>query len=153
VDDSAGGRHLARTRIGRPLGWNIRQKFVWWRRVVEQTTTTDADGVLAVESTYAGTLRITGHRLDADAPAATATTRHEGVHIGSAITFPTSGCWEITGTAGEDTLTFTVYMLPRGEPMPNTAVRPSPSLAAMGVILLLAGSALAVAQRAFARHH
>jgi hypothetical protein len=53
----------------------ILQKFVWWRRVVDQTTTTDADGVLTVESTYAGTLRITGHRLDADSPPVTATTR------------------------------------------------------------------------------
>lgn len=129
----------------------ILQKFVWWRRVVDQTTTTDADGVLTVESTYAGTLRITGHRLDADSPPVTATTRHEGVHVGSAITFPTGGCWEITGTTGEDVLTFTVYMLPPGEPMPNTAIRASPPVTALGVILLLAGSALAVAQRAPAR--
>lgn len=130
---------------------SILQKFVWWRRVVEQTTITGADDVVTVESTYAGTLRITGRRLDADAPGVTATTRHEGVHVGSGITFPTGGCWEITGTAGEDILTFTVYMLPPGELMPNTAARPSLPVTTVGVILLLAGSALAVAQRAPAR--
>lgn len=130
---------------------SIQQKFVWWRRVVDQTTTTGDDGVLTVGSTYAGTLRITGRRLDADAAPAWATTRHEGVHVGSTITFPTGGCWEITGTAGEDLLTFTVYMLPPGEPMPDTAFRPSPPAATLGVILLVAGSALAVAQRTPAR--
>jgi len=126
---------------------SIRQKFVWWRRVVDQTTTTDTDGVVTAESTYAGSLRITGRRLDADAPPATATTRHEGVHVGSTITFPTGGCWEITGTAGEDILAFTVYMLPPGEAMPDTAIRSSPPVATLGLILLIAGSALAVAKR------
>lgn len=129
----------------RPDG-SIEQKFVWWRRVVDQTTSTN-DGVLSVTSSYAGDLRITGRRLDTPAPPATATTRPEGVHVGSAIRFPTGGCWEITGTAGDDVLTFTVYMLPPGEPMPNTAVLPSSPWATFGVVLLLAASGLALVQR------
>lgn len=127
---------------------SIRQKFVWWRRVIDQTIMTGSDGLLAVELVFAGELRITGRRLDADVAPATATTRPDGVHVGSTITFPSGGCWEITGAAGDDRLTFTVYMLRPNEPMPSTAVGSltAGSLHAtiLGVVLFLAGTALAV---------
>lgn len=100
---------------------SFKQKFVWWRRPVEQTVQT-VDGVVSVEVTFAGDLRISGRRLDLASDPLTATTTPEGVHVGSIITFPSGGCWEITGTAGADALTFTVYMLPPGEPLPNTAI-------------------------------
>jgi hypothetical protein len=129
---------------------SIRQKFVWWRRVIERTTVVGDDGVVRVEATYAGTLLITGRRLGATSPPATATTQHEGVHVGSTITFPTGGCWEVTGSAGEDVLTFVVYMLPPGAPMPDTAL-PPPSVQAsplarpaLVVILLVAAAVLAL---------
>lgn len=122
---------------------SIVEKFVWWRRVVEQTTST-VDGVLTAETTFAGELSITGRRLDGPAPAATARTQPEGVHVGSIITFPVGGCWEITGTAGQDSLTFTVYMLPPGGAMPNVALpTPSPWIP-WGVALLLSASVLAI---------
>jgi hypothetical protein len=100
---------------------SFKQKFVWWRRPVNQTVGT-VNGVASTEVTFAGELRISGRRLDVASDPLTAATNREGVHVGSTITFPGGGCWEITGTAGEDAMTFTVYMLTPGEPLPNTAM-------------------------------
>lgn len=102
-------------------GGTIVTKFVWWRRPVEGVET--EAGV--VETRFAGDLSITGARIAAPDEHLTATTRHEGVHVGSAVRFPREGCWEITGTAGDDALTFTVYVLPPGAPMPDTAMAPA----------------------------
>jgi hypothetical protein len=65
-----------------------------------------------------GTLRITGRRLDAPAPPLESDTSGYG-EIGfnaSGITFPTVGCWEITGTVGDKgSLTFVVQVIyPKG---------------------------------------
>ena len=124
---------------------SIATKFVWWRRVVERTTSM-VNGVVTAETTFAGELSITGRRLDGPAPAATAQTQPEGVHVGSTITFPVGGCWEVIGTAGEDSLTFTVYVLPPGEPMPNVALPPPSPWIPWGVVLLLTASVLAIAR-------
>jgi hypothetical protein len=61
-----------------------------------------------------GTLTITGHRLDGSAPPLEAWVPDGygvdgGFHV-SGITFPTTGCWEITGHLGEDSLTFVVWV-------------------------------------------
>lgn len=122
---------------------SIVTKFVWWRRVVERTTLT-VDGVLTAETTFAGELSITGRRLDGPAPAATARTQPEGVHVGSTITFPVGGCWEVIGRAGEDSLTFTVYMLAPGSVMANVALPPPSPWIPWGVALLLTASVLAI---------
>jgi hypothetical protein len=114
---------------------SIVTKFVWWRRVVERTVQT-VNGVVTAETTFAGDLHISGRRLDAPSDPLTATTRPEGVHVGSSIVFSSGGCWEITGTAGEDSITFTVYMLPPGDPLPNTAVRDELPWTAWGLALL-----------------
>lgn len=64
-----------------------------------------------------GALRISGRRLDGAAPALTATTREVGVpgFGGSAvwaavITFPTTGCWSVTGSVGTTRHTFRVLV-------------------------------------------
>lgn len=74
---------------------SIGMKFGWWR----------------IES---GTLAITGRRIDDTAPAATGDVP-DGYGLtgfqASGITFPTEGCWEITGTVGSATLIFVTYVI------------------------------------------
>ncbi|HYI67456.1 MAG TPA: hypothetical protein VEW95_11070 [Candidatus Limnocylindrales bacterium] len=122
------------------------EKFVWWRRVVEQTTSI-VNGVLTASTTYAGELSITGRRQDGQDSALKIRTYPEGVHVGSTITFPAGGCWEITGMAGADSLTFTVYVLPPGEPVPDTALVPRSVLVPIGSLVVLVGIGLAVVRR------
>jgi len=73
------------------IGW----KFGWWRIAP-------------------GTLTITGRRLDAPAPPARASVPEgygpEGFQA-SGVSFPTEGCWEITGSVGGSTLTFVTFVL------------------------------------------
>ena len=123
------------------------QKFVWWRRPIDETSSY-VGGMLTAETTFAGNLHIDGRRLDAAADPLAASTRHEGVHVGSTITFPSGGCWEITGTAGADAMTFTVYMLPPGEPLPNTAATQTLPVAAWGAALLACAAYLVHRKRA-----
>lgn len=71
------------------------QKFGWFRRVV-------------------GTLTITGRRLDGPAPPLRAEVPDgygDRDFQSSGIFFPTEGCWEVTGRAGEATLTFVTLVL------------------------------------------
>ena len=72
-------------------------KFWWWR----------GPGVR-------GALAITGRRLDAPAPPLQARIPEGYGDTGfqsTAITFPTEGCWEVTGRAGNATLTFVTYVV------------------------------------------
>jgi hypothetical protein len=61
------------------------------------------------------TLEITGHRLDAKAPALEADlaccypTRFQA----SGIYFPTEGCWEVDAQAGDKELSFVVWIEPK----------------------------------------
>jgi hypothetical protein len=74
---------------------SIDAKFGWWR------------GVL-------GGLRIEGRRLDAPAPPVRAHVPDGYGESGfqpARITFPTSGCWEVTGSVGTATLTFVTLVL------------------------------------------
>lgn len=67
----------------------------WWRR------------------TLGAELAITGRRLDGDAPPLTAYTL-DGYEAGfqpSGITFPTEGCWQVTGAVGDARLTFVTLVL------------------------------------------
>jgi hypothetical protein len=74
---------------------SIGMKFGWWRRVP-------------------GSLTITGRRLDGVAPPA-----RGDVPLGygdrgfqaSGVTFPTEGCWEITGHLEKATLTFVTLVI------------------------------------------
>lgn len=70
----------------------LSEKFGWWREVP-------------------GTLTIEGHRLDARAPWLNASVPDGYGPTGfqaTGITFPTPGCWEITGHVGSESLTFVV---------------------------------------------
>ena len=70
-------------------------KFGWWRAIP-------------------GELRITGRRLDGSAPALMASVPSGYDPTGfqaSGVSFPTDGCWEITGQVGATTLTFVTLVL------------------------------------------
>jgi hypothetical protein len=70
---------------------------------------------------------ISGRRLDGEAPPLAYSTPDgypTGFEVGS-LTFPTEGCWEVTATAGESTLTFVVEVgQPRADPTYFFFVRP-----------------------------
>lgn len=73
------------------IGW----KLGWWRFV-------------------AGTLTITGRRLDAGAPPLRGVAGDGYGSTGfqaSGVYFPTEGCWEVTGTVGDSNLTFITFVL------------------------------------------
>ncbi len=73
------------------IGW----KFGWWRIVP-------------------GLLTITGRRLDAPAPPPRASVPSgygpQGFQA-SGVSFPTEGCWEVTGSVGGSKLTFVIFVL------------------------------------------
>ena len=73
----------------------VRMKWPWWRGIK-------------------GELRISGNRLDAKAPPVRADISDAYGRSGfqpSAIFFPTDGCWKITGSVGDASLTFVTMIL------------------------------------------
>jgi len=76
---------------------SVGMKFGWWR----------AEG---------GDLEITGRRLDGPAPALRADVPEgygaEGFQA-SGVSFPTEGCWQVTGTLGSSSLTFVTFVVKR----------------------------------------
>jgi len=73
---------------------SIGAKFGWWRITP-------------------GTLTISGRRLDAPAPPLRASVPDGYGSSGfqtSGVFFPTEGCWEITGTVGDATLSFVTFV-------------------------------------------
>jgi hypothetical protein len=76
-------------------GWVVEMKWAWWRF-------------------EPGKLTIEGRRLDATAPPLFADIPDgygdRGFQV-SGISFPTDGCWEITGRLGDDSLTFVVLVV------------------------------------------
>jgi hypothetical protein len=122
---------------------SIELKFPWARRIVEYRT---VDGALT--GIFSGDLTIAARRLDASAPSPRVFTDPSGVHVTSVVTFPTTGCWEVTGRAGADTLTFVFALVIEGEPIPSTAIDPPEApLTAFGIALLVAGLASVLACR------
>jgi hypothetical protein len=75
----------------------VRMKFPWWRMT-------------------RGALSITAHRLDMPAPPAQVDVP-DGYGLtgfqASAVTFPTDGCWQLTGAAGQASLTFVTFVIKR----------------------------------------
>jgi hypothetical protein len=62
----------------------------------------------------AGSLTISGRRLDAAGPPLRASVPDGYGTRGfqaSGVSFPTEGCWEVTGTVGDTSLTFVVFVL------------------------------------------
>jgi hypothetical protein len=76
----------------------VGMKFGWWRKVP-------------------GRLHITGRRLDAPAPPLRADVPAGYGAAGfqpSGVTFPTEGCWEVTGTVHRASLTFVTFVIKKG---------------------------------------
>lgn len=85
----------------------VGMKFGWWRAVP-------------------GKLAITGYRSDATAPAAIGDVPDGYGDTGfqaSGVTFPTEGCWNITGTVGTTSLTFTTFVI-KTSSVPTVAPTP-----------------------------
>lgn len=75
----------------------VGEKFMWWR-------SSDLVGIQ---------LRIAGRRLDGYAPSVDSNVPggYFGEFQASSIYFPTQGCWEITGSFAQASLTFTVLVV------------------------------------------
>ena len=62
-----------------------------------------------------GYLTITGRRLDAPAPPASGQTFHGSYGLtgfnASGVSFPTEGCWQVTGRVGRVALTFVTFVI------------------------------------------
>ncbi|HEU0305156.1 MAG TPA: hypothetical protein VFR32_11310 [Gaiellaceae bacterium] len=96
------GNGLLWVSLGTPVVVNdtapdgaVPEKFPWWRGV-------------------SGSLRIDGRRLDGPAPPLSANIPDGYGSTGfqaSVVSFPTEGCWEVTGRAGEASLTFVTLVL------------------------------------------
>jgi len=116
---------------------SIELKFPWAREVVEYRTVNGA-----LTGFFAGELEIEAHRLDGEGSDAGVYTNPSGKHITSLVTFPSTGCWQVTGRTGEEALTFTFLLLTESQPTPDTAMQ-TPSLAlATGATVLLMGLVL-----------
>jgi hypothetical protein len=79
-----------------------------------------ADGSIGIKLGWwrivAGSLEISGRRLDASAPALDGVASDGYGNIGfqaSGVTFPTEGCWEVTGSIGDSTMTFVMLVVVR----------------------------------------
>jgi hypothetical protein len=106
--------------------WPGDQKVFWWSPSYN------------VNTEPLPALKVTGKRLDGNAPLATAdrATSGAGVML-DVIRFPTSGCWQITGAYHGHSLSFVVWVdqvaspvTPTTTPIPTTAETPIPSQAA-----------------------
>jgi hypothetical protein len=76
---------------------------------------------MAVVPGVRGKLAITGQRLDASAPPLTASIPSGYGMRGfqpSGISFPTEGCWRVTGIVGGEKLTFVTLILKAAEYRP-----------------------------------
>jgi hypothetical protein len=89
-----GGVVLARPDFVRPNG-EVHMKWWWWRAVPGQPLT------------------LTGHRLDGRVPdmRAEIPDGYDSNFQATGLIFPTEGCWEVTGTAGDDSLTFVTLVV------------------------------------------
>ena len=74
-------------------------KFPWWRAVGQ----------------VVGPVEISGRRLDGSSPPLDSFVPTEGYtdsgFTPSTLIFPVVGCWEVTGTVGEDSLTFVTLVV------------------------------------------
>lgn len=101
-------------------------------KVIMEQHNREADGSFSMKwgwvRAVTGALTIEGHRLDTDASADAPPLRADipdgygdtGFQV-SALIFPTTGCWEVTGRVGESSLTFVTEVLFEGiTPTPVT---------------------------------
>jgi|GEM_PF-1138395 hypothetical protein len=110
-------------------------------KVMMEQHNLEADGSLSMKwgwvRAVTGTLTIEGHRLDADAEPLRADIPDGYGDTGfqvSALIFPTTGCWEVTGRVGDASLTFvTEVVFGESTPTPiaiQKILTPVPSTAA-----------------------
>ena len=89
---------VARREFIQPDG-TIAVKFPWWRAVGQ----------------VVGPVEISGRRLDGSSPPLDSFVPTEGYtdsgFTPSTLIFPVVGCWEVTGTVGEDSLTFVTLVV------------------------------------------
>ena len=77
----------------------------------------NSDGTLGMKFGWyrltSGFLTITGRRLDAQAPPASGQASDYGLtgFAASGVTFPTEGCWQVTGRVGRVVLTFVTFVI------------------------------------------
>ena len=96
-----------------PQDPTFRQKIMWWRNGLD------------LHADLRGKFKITGKRLDSDAPplqsdpisGVSGGVFENGIIKGppfimSGVNFPTLGCWEVTGRFEEDELTFVIWIAP-----------------------------------------
>jgi hypothetical protein len=112
-----------RTPPGEPdIGANHGNEHIWtamWPHnvLIASGDYIDADGFVVMKWPWwwrgvTGEIKITGRRLDGEAPRLTAYTQDGYKRFQpSGITFPTEGCWEVTGTVGNARLTFVTLVL------------------------------------------
>jgi hypothetical protein len=84
-----------------PTDPSFRQKMQWWQQGYDYHTEPKPK------------LKVTGKRLDAEAPPLTAEANNVVGRLPSmmvGINIPTLGCWEITGHYEDDELTFIVWL-------------------------------------------
>ena len=89
-----GGVIVARDGLLGPHG-SISWKYGWWRKA-------------------AGYITITGRRLDAPAPPLTSFVPSGYGNVGfqaSGVTFPSEGCWQVTGKTASTSLTFITLVI------------------------------------------
>lgn len=124
------------------LGEHGFHKVLWWR-----------------EPGVEGPITVATRRLDG--PSAAATTDFEGLPTQrgqqpGGLLFPTTGCWEITGTAGGKRLTIVAFLVaapdpPTGTPAPPTP-RPATRTSDVGVATPLATGTFATRGDVSPRH-
>ena len=118
------------------VGW-------WWPKGVIRSHGLEfnPDGTLSVKTPWfrspdaAGRLEITGRRLDGEAPPLRVDVPDGYGDVGiqvSGINYPTPGCWEVTGSVQDVSLTFVVFVVfeppfPGSAPIDASSVtRPAP---------------------------
>ena len=93
----------------RPDG-SVDMKFWWYR-----------------DEAARGRLTISGHRLDGPAPPLKASVPEGYGEVGfqaTGLVFPTPGCWQVTATSGNATLTFVTFVEVRPDPRATPIATP-----------------------------
>lgn len=116
--------------LGNDLLWTV----LWpeGRVVMTEAHNREPDGSLSMKWGWwrgvTGPLSIEGRRLDAEAAPLRADIPNgygdSGFQV-SALVFPTTGCWEVTGRVGEASLTFVTEVVMAGGPTPIPILAPT----------------------------
>ncbi len=116
--------------LGNDLLWTV----LWpeGRVVMTEAHNREPDGSLSMKWGWwrgvAGPLSIEGRRLDAEAAPLRADIPQGYGETGfqvSALVFPTTGCWEVTGRVGDASLTFVTEVVMAGGPTPVPILAPT----------------------------